>query len=91
MVIHDIKNKCIESMSLGDEISFHWILSNDYLKYRQETYRVHKIKTITVDCKWLLTLKSLDFSYGNLKWFETQKAFRVIVPNVQRMFKEIKV
>lgn len=40
MVIHDIvKNKCIESMSLGDEISFHWILSNVYLKYRQETKR----------------------------------------------------
>lgn len=39
MVIHDIKNKCIESMSLGDEISFHWILSNDYLKYRQETIK----------------------------------------------------
>lgn len=58
---------------------------------KKYTYRVHKIKTITVDWKWLLTLKSLDFSYGNLKWFETQKAFRVIVPNVQRLFKKINV
>lgn len=69
--------KCLIKISTGNK--------------KKYIYRVHKIKTITVDFKWLLTLKSLDSSYGNLKWYETQKAFRVIVPNVQRMFKEIKV
>lgn len=63
--------KCLLKISTGNQ--------------KKYIYRVHKIKTITVD------FKSLDSSYGNLKWYETQKAFRVIVPNVQRMFKEIKV
>lgn len=56
MVIHDIvKNKCIESMSLGDEISntgySQMFTENIDRKQKKYIYRVHKIKTITVDFK----------------------------------------